>query len=130
MGWDRRERESHWRSVLERQAISGMSVAEFCRRESISAPALYAWRRKLGRATASSRDEGQSPGRQGRRRLRLASTAEEGSGARLLPVRIESRGSASVRILLPGSVCVEAPCGMNPTALVEVVRALREVSPC
>ena len=129
MGWGRRERASHWRSVLERQANSGISVAEFCRRESISAPALYAWRRKLGRETANSGDEGESPRRQGRRR-RLASAAEEGSSARLLPVRIESRGSASVRILLPGSVCVEAPCGMNPAALVEVVRALREVSSC
>lgn len=128
MGWNRRERESHWRSVLERQASSEISVAEFCRRESISAPALYAWRRKLRGETANSGDEGESARRRGRRRL--ASAAEERSGARLLPVRIESRSSASVRILLPDGVCVEAPCGMNPAALVEVVRALREVSSC
>jgi transposase-like protein len=122
MGWNGRERESHWQNVLARQASSGISVAEFCRRESISAPALYAWRRKLRGETGNSGDEGESP--------RRRASAVEGSGARLLPVRIESRSSASLRILLPGGVCVEAPCGMSPAALVEVVRALREGSPC
>jgi len=126
MGWNRGERESHWRGVLERQASSGVSIAEFCRQESLSAPALYAWRRKLRGETGNSGNEGESP----RRQRRLASAEEERSSARLLPVRIESRASASVRILLPGGVCVEAPCGMNPAALVEVVRVLREASPC
>ena len=40
-------RWEHWRSVLSEQSTSGLSVAEFCRRHSISPPAFYNWRRKL-----------------------------------------------------------------------------------
>lgn len=37
-----------WRLRLERFARSNVSVAEFCRRERVSAPSFYQWRKKLG----------------------------------------------------------------------------------
>lgn len=40
-------RWEHWRSVLAEQRASGVSVAEFCRRRSISTPSFYNWRRRL-----------------------------------------------------------------------------------
>jgi hypothetical protein len=36
-----------WRRRLDRQARSGLSVAEFCRREKVSQPSFYQWRKRL-----------------------------------------------------------------------------------
>ena len=39
-----------WKSALDRQQLSGLSVAAFCRRESLSDKTFYLWRRRLGSA--------------------------------------------------------------------------------
>ena len=36
-----------WRGLLQRQGSSGLSIAAFCRREGVSQPSFYAWRRRL-----------------------------------------------------------------------------------
>lgn len=41
-------KEAYWRKVLNRFAASGLSVREFCRREQLSEPSFYAWRRTIG----------------------------------------------------------------------------------
>ena len=41
------KREAFWRSVLTRHARSGHSVRAFCRREQLSEPSFYAWRRTI-----------------------------------------------------------------------------------
>lgn len=40
-------KERFWRGVVKRQAASGLSVRAFCRRERLSEPSFYAWRRTL-----------------------------------------------------------------------------------
>ncbi|TWT91721.1 hypothetical protein Pla108_42040 [Botrimarina colliarenosi] len=42
------EKERRWREVLDRQAASGLSVREFCRRERLTESQFYAWRRTIG----------------------------------------------------------------------------------
>ena len=39
--------EKAWRELVARQAASGLTVREFCRREGLSAWSLYEWRSKL-----------------------------------------------------------------------------------
>jgi hypothetical protein len=41
---------SLWRKRVERQRRSGVSVAEYCRREGFSTGSFYTWRRRLGTA--------------------------------------------------------------------------------
>jgi hypothetical protein len=43
------ERAAYWRGVVERQAGSGLSVAEFCVRRDVATASFYAWRRRLAR---------------------------------------------------------------------------------
>ncbi len=81
MGQLRKDRELFWRGVLQRQAESDLSVAGFCRQESISAPSFYAWRRKLGEPDVMSSQVHDDH----------ASTVSSGQ---LLPVRIESSPSS------------------------------------
>jgi hypothetical protein len=36
-----------WRRLLRLQRSSGLSISAFCRREGVSQPSFYSWRRKL-----------------------------------------------------------------------------------
>ncbi len=36
-----------WRQRIKRQRESGLSIAEFCRRENVSAHSFYVWRRNI-----------------------------------------------------------------------------------
>lgn len=86
--WHQRDAEQ-WQALIGRQAGSGLSVADFCRRESISTASFYRWRRLLGgglgRATPREptsdfvdlgllnpgSEEGEASGPAGRLELRL-----------------------------------------------------------
>lgn len=43
----RDEKRSRWRDRFRRFGRSKLTVAEFCRREGVSVPSFYEWRRKL-----------------------------------------------------------------------------------
>lgn len=115
MGRRREARELHWRNILQQQAESGLSIAKFCRQESISAPSFYLWRRKL----KERETEGCSK--------KHPVSAKTISGTHLLPVRIESSGPPeSVRVLLPQGMAIDAPSRIDPNALADLIRVLRE----
>lgn len=42
-------KEAYWREVIKRQALSGLSMREFCRREGVAETSLHAWRRTIAR---------------------------------------------------------------------------------
>jgi transposase-like protein len=118
MGQRRQDREAHWRGVLERQAESGLSVADFCRQESVSAPSFYFWRRRLQEQAAN-----------GNQQVGRAATVV--SSRQLLPVHIESAAPAApVRILLPQGVSLETSASIDEGRLSALLRAVREASGC
>ena len=43
-----RRTRARWQALLGRAARSGLSVAEFCRREGVSTASFYTWRKRLG----------------------------------------------------------------------------------
>jgi transposase-like protein len=45
-----------WRQRMKRQRESALSIAEFCRREDISAHSFYVWRRNLRQAASRRQD--------------------------------------------------------------------------
>ena len=42
-------KEAAWRERVRSQAESGLSVRAFCRREGVSEPSFYSWRRELAK---------------------------------------------------------------------------------
>ena len=42
------QRELGWRDRLARQAVSGQTIAGFCRSEAVTEGTFYAWRARLG----------------------------------------------------------------------------------
>jgi len=107
------DQAARWQAIVARQSRSGLSVAAFCRAESLSAPIFYAWRRRLG---------GSPPARPG---ARQAPAAPE----QLLPVAVEARPTAApLRIFLPHGVCLEV--GADAASLAEALRLLCEPGRC
>jgi hypothetical protein len=52
-------KRSEWLDRLGRFSRSNLSVTEFCRRERVSVPSYYHWRRKLADATSKVKAGGQ-----------------------------------------------------------------------
>lgn len=44
---NRSERRSLWRELIDEQRGSGLSIAEFCRRQDVPQASFYQWRKKL-----------------------------------------------------------------------------------
>ena len=56
------DRWDQWRQRIERQRASGLSIAEFCRREQVSSHSFHAWKRKLRQTTSARQESGQAGG--------------------------------------------------------------------
>ena len=95
------EKERRWRELLSRQAASGLSVREFCRRERLTESQFYAWRR-----TISERDGESSPS--------------------FVPMVVndQPKGDASIVIELTGGQVLKLPASISATWLAELVLAL------
>ena len=83
------ERQRQWRDRLRRFTRSKLSVAEFCRREGVSVPSFYHWRKKL-RATG-----------------RVGDDAIPTTEATFLPVQVATSGN--VQVAFPNGVTLTLP---------------------
>ena len=104
---------ARWQRRLQRFASSGLTAAEFCRRESVSA--LYLWRRKLADAAAPPATPTE---------CRPESTQHsEPSRPEFLPVQLLGQAPAELRIGLPGGVQL-ALAAVDRQLVVDVVETL------
>ncbi len=93
-----------WEGLLAKQSGSGLSVAEFCRRNDVAQASFYQWRKKLAE-------------------VRSAREA-------FVPVSITN--TAGVRVELPGGAVVCLPAG-DERSLAQVISLLtvaREQAEC
>ena len=104
-----------WQKRMKRQLESGLSVAEFCRREAVSQGAFYYWRTKLGEPSGPD------------------------SGPRFLPVSLvagpERAAAGGIEIDLPTGAVVRLPGDAADELVAAAIRAAgadsgREVEPC
>ena len=95
------QKACEWRQQMERFQEGRQSVTEFCRKEGVSAPSFYQWRKRLARRPRAT---------------------EEASGFRA--VRLVS--SAGVVVQLPGGTRLEVPTS-DPQALRLVIDTLARV---
>ena len=94
-----------WGDRLRRYGRAGLTVAEFCRREGVSAPSFYQWRRRLAEA---------SP-------VAASTRSPSGPGSDATPAfqQVLLAGAGVVAIELPSGVRVELPA--DRLALVRAV---------
>jgi transposase-like protein len=101
----RAERRDHWRTIIENQATSGVSIAAYCRDTQINPSYFYTWRRRL---------RGQQP---------------SAGFLELIPGRL-TEAASGVRIRLDTKLSVEVERGFDPFTLRAVVDTLSDLSRC
>lgn len=88
-----------WVERLRRYVDSGLTVAAFCRRERVSVPSFYYWRRKLPALVGTF---GSSPGQK-------SGNAPVPQKQDFVPIAI--RNSAAIRLRLPNGAQLWLPAG-------------------
>lgn len=96
----RAERRTHWRTIIENQATSGVSIAGYCRDAQIKPSYFYTWRRRLREQQSSA-----------------------GGFLELIPGRLTNAASG-IRIRMGGRLCIEVERGFDPSTLRAVVETL------
>jgi len=118
------QREVFWRGVLGKFTSSGLSVRAFCRREGLSEPSFYAWRRVLRQRNA------QTPPRQARRARKPNQAAPA-----FVPVVLRdvaagpatNHPDARITVELRGGRLLHLPSTIPAERLAELIRAVESV---
>jgi len=95
----REERRSYWRTLVEKQAESGLSGAGFCKEQNINPQRFYVWRRRF-------RGDSPCPGF-----IQLVPTSK-------IPY-------SGIRIVMDHGMSLELDKGFDPLTLREAIDALR-----
>jgi len=110
------ERESLWRRLVRRWRSSGLTQADFCRRQRLSIPAFRWWKQELDRRDA--RRHGSSAGT-----------------AHFLPVKVvspsdsvSSGNGGLVELELNGGRILRVRPGFDPDLLVKIISAVEAAS--
>jgi hypothetical protein len=94
----REERVEYWRVLVQKQSVSGMNGAAFCKQERINPQRFYFWRRRFSCDSSSP------------------------EFVRLVPT--SKTPCSGIRILLDQRIYVEVDRGFDPLTLKEAIDAL------
>jgi len=100
------ERRVHWRTIIEDQAASGMSIAAFCREKQIKPHQFHSWRRRFREQQSCT-----------------------GGFLQLIPDRAVEAGS-KIRIHPGTKLIIEVERGFDPFTLCAVIETLRGLPQC
>lgn len=101
-----------WRARITQQRRSGLSIAEFCRRERISQPSFFNWRKRFTETRAiASRRGGPRTGRLGQ-------------GPKFLELPLPGwSAAAGIQLTLPSGAVVTLPPQASTETVMAVIRA-------
>jgi hypothetical protein len=114
------ERRKLWHQRIDRQRQSGLTVAEFCRREGVPQGSFYWWKRNLPGKSGSTRKR--PARRQPGQAVRPVPQARSEAAFVQLPLS-STRTSPWIEVVLVEGTIIRLP-EQNLTALQTVLRAL------
>jgi len=100
------ERRAHWRTIIEAQATSGMSIVAFCREKQIKPHQFHSWRRRFREKQPCA-----------------------GGFLQLIPDRAVETGSG-IHIHPGKTLIIEVERGFDPFTLRAVIETLRGLPQC
>ena len=106
------DRERMWRKRLARWKASGLDGRAFCRREGLTEPSFYAWKRRIGLREAQPNGPVESP-RPSRRP----------DSMRLVPVTMAA-ATSPFEVILPGGRLVRVASDFDADALKRLLDVL------
>jgi|LakMenEpi13Sep09_1017268.scaffolds.fasta_scaffold16115_2 transposase len=86
-----------WAGRMKRYRASSLTVHEFCRREGVSVPSFYQWRKKLAHCPAEPT---------------------------FIPVSLPPSGAAPITLKLPGGAEIEIEASVDPLMLRRLIAAV------
>jgi hypothetical protein len=105
------QRAELWRERLARQAVEPWSVAEFCRREGVSQPSFYQWRKRLSTTRP-------------RRRAKTSGRPAADTDVQFVSVELPaSLSSPGIQIDLPNGAVVRLPAHATAEMIAAAVQA-------
>jgi hypothetical protein len=113
--------EALWRERLARFESGDLTVAEFCRREGVSQPSFYGWRKRVRQEWRAARSQEQQD----------RSTGDSKEACSFVPVRVSGLSAAVIE--LPNGVTVRVPLvdvEALRTAILAAGEACGEARPC
>ena len=116
------EKRAYWRSVLERQQESGLSVRQFCREHQVSEASFHSWKRKIA---GRDRDVDTSSKDSGQRRLATRQVAKQSENAAVfIPVRLNASASSLLELVHPRGHVLRVPAVFDEGSLRQVLNVL------
>jgi transposase-like protein len=103
----RAERRAHWRTIIENQVTSGVSIAAYCRDAQIKPFLFYSWRRRFKEQQPCA-----------------------GGFLELIPGRLTEPASSGICIRLDAKLAIEVERDFDPFTLRAVVETLSGLSRC
>lgn len=105
-----------WRERLTRWKSSGLTVAEFCWREGVSAPSFYQWRKRLRRSSRSGSRSAGAPV--------FVPVEVVGSSVESSTLTGSGTEAALVEVVTPRGVTVRIGAQVDESRLRSVLRAV------
>lgn len=101
------QRRALWTERLERFGASSLTVAEFCRREAVSVPSFYNWKKRLGQNSKAKQ-----------RTKRTGDTA-----GTFVPICLGGLDHPP-KLNLPGGASIELPSQLSRDQLTNLIAAV------
>ena len=119
------QKEKYWRAQVARQAASSLSIRRYCRREKLSEPMFYWWKREL-----AARD-----------RQRITPAPAEDAPLRFTEIVVPAEpvpspqsapvlSVGSIEIVLAGGHLIRVGSGFDAQTLARVLAMLAGAGPC
>ena len=104
------DQQQFWQMVIETWQSSGLSIRQFCKKESLSEPSFYSWRKKL---TGDNSEQ---------------DTQHKPEAPAFIEVAIPQNNSAAIELLLISGSTLKIPAGVDAKTLMNIkIRCCRKV---
>ncbi|NIA31952.1 MAG: hypothetical protein GWP06_18835 [Actinobacteria bacterium] len=108
------DQHQFWQMVMETFKTSGLSVRNFCKKEGLSEPAFYAWRKKLTKNDEPKKD----------------SPKDNKNSSAFIKVSVPQNNSAPLELMLSSGNSLRISSGTDSQTLTNVLSALCEAGLC
>ena len=112
-GKKRHERQEYWKDLVNRQAVSRLSIRQFCVEEGVSEQSFYQWRKKVRGSTKYGR------------RPSMSSRRRDSDNGLFVPVKLLDN-APPLEIVHPLGYRIHLTGEVNAVALRHVIETLDE----
>lgn len=111
---------SFWRMAIETWQSSGLSIRQFCKREGLSEPAFYVWRKRLNPVCSAAKQTSKL----------MAPAAQSMPGMHDFIEIAMSNPSSLFEVVLVSGVRLKFDASTAPASLASVLSVLSELKLC